>query len=55
MWRLYYGHARAKRVQAQPSLSLKTRSYGFDHGAAQLPLRLSPRYHALKDALTRQQ
>ncbi|MEI7902340.1 MAG: NAD(+) synthase [bacterium] len=53
MWRLYNGLARAKRVQAPPVLSLKTRSYGFDLGAAQLPLFVSPRYRALKDALLR--
>jgi NAD+ synthase (glutamine-hydrolysing) len=51
MWSLYNGLARAKRVQAPPVLSLKTRSYGFDLGAAQLPLHLSPRYHALKNGL----
>ena len=44
MWRLYNGLARAKRLQAPPVLSLKNRTYGFDLGAAQLPVFFSPRY-----------
>lgn len=36
-WRLYGGLARAKRLQAAPVLSLKSRTFGFDLGAAQLP------------------
>lgn len=51
MWRLYSGLARAKRLQAPPVLSLKNKTYGFDLGSAQLPLFVSPRYVALKDAL----
>ena len=51
MWRLYNGLARAKRLQAPPVLSLKNKTYGFDLGSAQLPLFVSPRYAALKDAL----
>ncbi|MDD4103297.1 MAG: NAD(+) synthase, partial [Kiritimatiellae bacterium] len=48
MWRLYNGLARAKRLQAPPVLSLKNRTYGFDLGGAQLPIRFSPRYEAAK-------
>lgn len=51
MWRLANGLARAKRLQAPPVLSLKNRTYGFDLGAAQLPVRFSPRYEALKQSL----
>ena len=38
MWRLYNGLARAKRLQAPPVLSLKSRTFGFDLGSAQLPI-----------------
>lgn len=38
MWQLYNGLARAKRLQAPPVLSLKSRTFGFDLGAAQLPI-----------------
>jgi NAD+ synthase (glutamine-hydrolysing) len=38
MWRLYNGLARAKRLQAPPVLSLKSRTFGFDLGSAQLPV-----------------
>ncbi len=48
MWRLYNGLARAKRLQAPPVLSLKNRTYGFDLGAAQLPVFFSPRYEEVR-------
>ena len=35
-WRLYHGLSRAKRLQAPPVLSLKSRTFGFDLGVAQM-------------------
>ncbi len=51
MWRLFNGLARAKRLQAPPVLSLKNRTYGFDLGAAQLPIFFPPQYEAEKRTL----
>ena len=52
MWRLYNGLARAKRLQAPPVLSLKNRTYGYDLGAAQLPVFISPQYWEAKQKAT---
>ena len=47
-WSLYQGLAVAKRIQAPPVLVVSRRAFGFDHREAQLGVRYTARYAALK-------
>jgi NAD+ synthase (glutamine-hydrolysing) len=47
-WTQYQGMGVAKRIQAPPILAVKRRAFGFDHREAQLGVRYTARYDALK-------
>ena len=50
-WKLFYGLAVAKRIQAPPIISISRRAYGYDHREAQLTPYFSREYYKLKNKL----
>lgn len=50
-WKLYQGIAIAKRIQAPPVVSVKRRTFGFDHREAQLGPRFTETYLKLRNEL----
>lgn len=50
-WKLFYGLAVAKRIQAPPIVSISRRAYGYDHREAQLTPYFSREYYKLKNEL----
>ncbi len=50
-WGQYQGMGLAKRIQAPPVLAVKRRAFGFDHREAQMGVRYTRKYLAIKKDL----